>query len=408
MKDLNTLFSQSDFSREDLARLVSLTDPKEREALYKAAYAVKAARVGRVAYYRGLIEFSNICVKNCLYCGIRKGNHAVARFESSMDEILEQAKWIYENHYGSIVLQSGERTDAKFIDFVDEAVREIKALSSGRLGITLCVGEQTKETYARWFESGAHRYLLRIEESNPAFYATMHPADGHHLWQVRHDCLKALREVGYQVGTGVMIGLPGQTAEHLADDLLYFRDMGIDMIGMGPYIVAAETPMGQEVIAAGKDTDADRERRFVLGLNMIAAARLLMPDVNIAATTALQGLNKHGRELGLKAGANVLMPLATLPKYRKGYQLYDGKPCIEDTTEQCRNCLTGRVRWAGDTVGYDSWGDSRHYFERKGLAPAAGREAGEEVGAGRSARRTIPICEEKEAGACDHFQAEAE
>lgn len=404
MKDLKTLLSQTTFSKEDLARLVSLSDPAEREALYKAAYAVKAAHVGRVAYYRGLVEFSNICVKDCLYCGIRKSNHAVARFESSMDEILEQAKWIYENHYGSIVLQSGERTDPKFIDFVDEAVRGIKALSSGRLGITLCVGEQSKETYARWFESGAHRYLLRIEESNPAFYATMHPADGHHLWQVRNNCLLALREVGYQVGTGVMIGLPGQTAEHLADDLLYFRDMQIDMIGMGPYIVAAETPMGRAVLAAGADTDADRSRRFELGLNMIAAARLLMPDVNIAATTALQGLHKHGRELGLRAGANVLMPMATLPKYRKGYQLYDGKPCVEDTTEQCLNCLTGRVRWAGDTVGYDAWGDSKHYFERRGVAPRPGQEAGE----GRRARRTIPICEEKPAGACDHFQAEAE
>lgn len=406
MEDLAKLLSQADFSRDDLVRLLSLTDAGEREALYRAAYAVKARRVGRVAYYRGLIEFSNICVKDCLYCGIRKSNRAVSRFESSMEEILEQAKWIHENRYGSVVLQSGERTDPRFVDFVDEAIQGIKRVSGGRLGITLCVGEQKPEVYRRWFESGAHRYLLRIEESNPAFYATMHPADGRHLWEVRHECLKSLREIGYQVGTGVMIGLPGQTVEHLADDLLYFRGMGIDMIGMGPYIVAAETPMGRSVIEAGEDTDEIRNRRFVLGLNMVAAARLLMPDVNIAATTALQGLHKHGRELGLRAGANVLMPIVTLPKYRKGYQLYDGKPCVEDTTEQCRNCLTGRVRWAGDAVGLDSWGDSRHYYERRGLEPEPGREAGE----GAKRGRTIPICEEKpaEGEACGHFQAEAE
>lgn len=407
MKPLSQLLAQDSFSRGDLAQLIGLHDPAEREALYRAAYEVKARRVGRVDYYRGLIEFSNICVKNCLYCGIRKGSRGVRRFESTLEEILEQAKWVFGHHYGSVVLQSGERTDPKFIDFVDEAVRGIKRVTGGRLGITLCVGEQTEETYRRWFASGAHRYLLRIEESSPAFYAAMHPADGRHLWQVRHECLLALRRAGYQVGTGVMIGLPGQSEEMLADDLLYFRDMKIDMIGMGPYIVAHDTPMGRAVLEAGLDTEAHRARRFELGLNMIAAARLLMPEANIAATTALQGLNRHGRELGLRAGANVLMPIVTLPRFRSSYQLYDGKPCVEDTSAQCANCLTARVRWAGDEVGWDAWGDSNAFFERTGQRPAPGQAAGSSAAAPRRGR-TIPICGEPQSEPCESYQAEKE
>ena len=222
MTRLSDIISRDEWTREDLAYAVGLEegDP-ERELLSEAAHRVKAERVGCVSYYRGLIEFSNICVKNCLYCGIRKSHSSVHRFESTLDEILGIAKWTYENHYGSVVLQSGERTDPKFIDFVEEALRGIKRVSDGKLGITLCVGEQTEETYRRWFEAGAHRYLLRIEESSPELYSTLHPADGHHLWSVRDACLRTLKKIGYQVGTGVMIGLPGQTAENLADDILY-------------------------------------------------------------------------------------------------------------------------------------------------------------------------------------------
>ena len=409
MTRLSDIISRDEWTREDLAYAVGLEegDP-ERELLCEAAHRVKAEKVGCVSYYRGLIEFSNICVKNCLYCGIRKSHSSVHRFESTLDEILGIAKWTYENHYGSVVLQSGERTDPKFIDFVEEALRGIKRVTDGKLGITLCVGEQTEETYRRWFEAGAHLYLLRIEESNPDLYSTLHPADGHHLWSVRDACLRTLKRIGYQVGTGVMIGLPGQTAENLADDILYFKALGIDMIGMGPYIVSRGTPLGDRVEAEGGNTDAACRRRFILGLNMIAATRLALKDVNIAATTALQGLDKRGRELGLKAGANILMPIVTLPEHRADYQLYDGKPCIEDTSDQCKRCLTGRVRWAGDTVGFDSWGDSRHYFGERGIHPVPRVEAGEgAVGAG--IRAVIPICSEgpdgPESDAC-HFTEE--
>ena len=248
--------------------------------------------------------------------------------------------WTYEAGYGSLTLQSGERQDEEFISYIEDLVRDIKKIGNGGLGLTLCVGEQTEETYRRWFAAGAHRYLLRIETSNPALYARLHPQDGHHEWTVRRDCLCALGRIGYQVGTGDMIGLPGQTLEDLADDILFYRDMNIDMIGMGPYVVHHQTPIGKEVLAAGCDSQADKLHRLHLGLAMIAVTRLFLRDVNIAATTALQAL--HPQSL-----------------------LYDNKPCVDEQAEQCRNCLSGRVASVGDTVGLGQWGDAPHFFHKK-------------------------------------------
>jgi biotin synthase len=360
--ELDVLLHKEELTREDLAALLGLTDPKDRQKLYQAAYAVKLKYIGNVDHYRGLLEFSNRCIKNCRYCGIRRDNMEAVRFDTPREEILEMAQWAYEQRYGSLTLQSGERQDPEFIDYVEGLLREIKKIGKGTLGITLCVGEQTEATYRRWFEAGAHRYLLRIETSNPMLYARLHPRDGHHEWTVRRDCLKALKRIGYQVGTGDMIGLPGQTLEDLADDILFYREMGIDMIGMGPYVVHHNTPIGKEVMAAGGDCPEARQRRFILGLNMIAVTRLFLKDVNIASTTALQALNPLGRELGLLAGANILMPIVTLPRFRPQYLLYDGKPCVEDTPDQCKNCLASRVASVGDRVGFGEWGDSPHYF----------------------------------------------
>lgn len=361
---LTTLLAKGQaMTRDDMWTLLGLTDPKDRKRLYDAAYEVKARTVGRVDYYRGLLEFSNRCIKNCKYCGIRRDNEEVERFDTDRKDLLAMAKWAYDNRYGSLTLQSGERQDEEFIAYVEGLLRDIKELSHGELGITLCVGEQTEETYRRWFKAGAHRYLLRIETSNPALYATLHPQDGHHEWSVRKACLEALHRIGYQVGTGVMIGLPGQTLDDLAGDIQFYRDMDIDMIGMGPYVVHHNTPIGKEVVAAGGNSEAAQQERFILGLNMIAVTRLFLPDRNIAATTALQALNPLGRELGLKAGANILMPIVTLPKFRPDYLLYDNKPCVEDSPDQCRNCLAGRVASVGDTVGFGQWGDSLHYFK---------------------------------------------
>lgn len=363
--DLSALLYKKSYHRDDLITLLSLTDPDDLHTLYNAAYAVKAKYVGRVVYYRGLIEFSNRCIKNCRYCGIRRDNSEVERFDTNRDDILAMAKWSYDNSYGSLTLQSGERQDEEFISYIEGLVRDIKKLSDGGLGITLCVGEQTENTYRRWFEAGAHRYLLRIETSNPALYARLHPQDGHHEWSVRKSCLDSLRRIGYQVGTGDMIGLPGQTIEDLADDILFYRDMDIAMIGMGPYVVHHNTPIGKQVLSDGLDSDEEKQRRLRLGLNMIAVTRLFLKDVNIASTTALQALHPLGRELGLKAGANVIMPIVTVPKFRSQYLLYDNKPCVDEEPAQCKDCLRARIASVGDTVGLGKWGDSPHFFNHK-------------------------------------------
>jgi biotin synthase len=360
--ELDALLHKEELTREDLVTLLGLTEEEDRQKLYDAAYALKLKYIGNVDYYRGLLEFSNRCIKNCKYCGIRRDNQEVKRFDTSREDILAMARWAYERHYGSLTLQSGERQDPEFIEFVEEILREIKKIGHGALGITLCVGEQTEETYRRWFEAGAHRYLLRIETSNPAFYAKLHPQDGHHEWTVRRDCILTLKKIGYQVGTGDMIGLPGQTLEDLADDILFYKKLKIDMIGMGPYVVHHQTPLGQEVLRGGGDSFEARKHRFILGLNMIAATRLCLKNVNIAATTALQALNPIGREMGLKAGANILMPIVTVPKYRAQYLLYDNKPCVSDTPDMCKNCLESRIHSIGERVGWDEWGDSPRYF----------------------------------------------
>ncbi len=346
-------------TREQLAELLSLTDPADVAELYAAAYATKKETVGTVVHFRGIVEFSNVCVKDCLYCGIRKSNTAVERFTMTEDEIVEAALWAFESEYGSIVIQGGERQDPAFVEFIERALLRIKKESGGKLGVTLSLGEQSLDTFRRWFIAGAHRYLLRIESSNRELYNTLHPET--HTYDARIQALADLRTAGYQVGTGVMIGFPGQTALNLADDVLFFRDKDIDMIGMGPYIVHEDTPMAKTA-TEGFDGDANLE----LGLKMIAVTRLFLRDVNIAAATALQALNPTGRELGLQAGANIIMPNITETKYRSAYQLYNGKPCLDENSTMCRGCLQRRIDSIGETIGFNNWGDSPHFAKRTG------------------------------------------
>ena len=365
MHDINTRIERvgaADAGAADLQALLDLSTPAEIAALHAAAYQVKLAHVGGICHFRGIVEFSNICSKDCLYCGIRRSNTDVKRFTMEAQEILDAAKWAYEAEYGSMVLQSGERQDDNFVDFVEHLLQEIRTLSHGKLGITLSLGEQTPATYHRWFDAGAHRYLLRIETSNASLYQQLHPGD--HDFQTRHNCLLNLRDIGYQVGTGVMIGLPGQTTADLANDILYFRDLDVDMIGMGPYIPHDDTPMGAQ------SENFDGEAQLELGLKMISTVRLFLSDINIAATTALQALNPTGRELGLKAGANIIMPNVTDTKYREAYQLYDNKPCLDENSTMCRGCLSRRVTSIGETIGFNHWGDSPHFFARTGQSKA--------------------------------------
>ncbi len=338
----------------DKAEIVKLLDLRgdEQEELHKQACKVRDNVVSNNVYFRGLVEFSNICKNDCLYCGIRKSNGEVSRYSMTKEEILDVVAWCDKVNYGSIVLQSGELQTKEFVDFVVSVVEDIKK-KFPKIGITLCVGEQSKETYQRFFDAGAHRYLLRVETTNKEHYNKLHPnemnLDG------RKVCLKNLKEIGFQVGTGVMIGSPFQTIENLAEDLLFFKEIEVDMVGMGPYLPHEQTPIGLEV---------DELKQLNLGLNMIAVLRLMMPDINIASTTALQAIHPQGRELGLLAGANVIMPIVTPTKYRESYKLYEGKPCINDSSEDCLKCVISRIESTGLKPGFGKWGDSLHFFKR--------------------------------------------
>jgi biotin synthase len=272
------------------------------------------------------------------------------------------ARFAYDNRYGSIALQSGELESAFVTDRIENLLHKIKDLSHGELGVTLSVGEQEPEVYKRWYDAGAHRYLLRVEATNRSLYNKIHPNDSKHDFRHRLDCLKSLQDIGYQTGTGVMIGLPFQTIDDLAGDLLFMKDFNIDMCGMGPYIEHADTPLikHSEELMPLKD-------RFDLTLKMIAIIRIMMRDINIVAATALQAIDAIGREKAVKIGANILMPNITPGKYRDSYKLYDNKPCTDDSAEDCQSCLEARVSLADAEVIYGEWGDSKHYGERTGI-----------------------------------------
>lgn len=360
MSKLAALLAQEEFSDADLQRLLALEDNADIEALRRSAFDLTTRELGDQVYFRGLVEISNICIQDCLYCGIRKRNAAVERYTLDRATVIETAEWAARAGYGSCVLQAGERRDAAFIELITDCVRTIKArtlspLLPEGLGITLSLGEQNLETYQRWREAGAHRYLLRIESSSPALFARIHPPA--QRLETRLQALADLDRAGFQVGTGVMIGLPGQTLADLVADLRFFASRPVDMIGMGPYLIADGHAMPDgtmmESSALGR-----------LALKMIAVTRLLLRDVNIAATTALQTLLPDGRERGISFGANVVMPNMTPLAARAHYQLYQGKPCLNDSRDECAGCLEGRIASVGRRVGNNTWGDARHYARR--------------------------------------------
>ncbi len=355
---LDSIFSRAaahphNLTAADLATLISLTDDAERAALYHAAYALKCRYSGHLVSIRGLIELGNICAKDCSYCGIRKSNSNLARYQLSVDDVERLTRLIVSENYASIVLQSGEIESAAHTAFIEDCLHRMAPYN---LGITLSLGEQTEDVFRRWKAAGAARYLLRIETSNPELYAQLHPAT--HSWKRRVECLHALHRAGYQVGTGVMSALPNQTPLDLAHDIIFFGDIDADMIGMGPYIPHPDTPLAA---TAPHLEDAERLR---LGLNMIAATRLYLHDVNIASTTALQALAPDGRERGILAGANVLMPNVTDTQYRRAYQLYAGKPNLDENAAAARTALEQSLRAIGEQINYGHRGDSPHFFNR--------------------------------------------
>lgn len=358
--EVRDILEQEVFSKKDIIRLLE-SQGEERTMLFKKSAEIKEKYIGNKVWFRGLIEFSNICSKDCLYCGIRKGNSNLTRYNLSDEEILIAAKFAHTNLYGSIALQSGELESPSVAGRIENLLHKIKELSNGELGVTLSVGEQEPKVYQKWYEAGAHRYLLRVEATNQSLYTKIHPDNYKHDFVRRLNCLKSLQDIGYQTGTGVMIGLPFQTMDDLAGDLLFMKDFNIDMCGMGPYIEHADTPLIEHSEKLMPLSD-----RFDLTLKMIAVIRIMMPDINIVAATALQAIDPVGREKAVKIGANIIMPNITPGKYRDSYKLYDNKPCTDDSAEDCQSCLEARVSLADAEVIYGEWGDSKHYSKRIG------------------------------------------
>ncbi len=354
---MNNILSKNKLTKNDIIHLLN-TAGEDKLKLFEESVKIKKQYVGNAVYLRGLIEFSNICVKNCYYCGIRKDNKKISRYNLSEDEIIEAAKFAYEHNYGSIVLQSGEMQNNAFSGKVERIIKKIKKISNNKIGITLSCGEQSKETYKRWFDAGAHRYLLRIETSSKTLYKKIHPDDYIHNWDKRFECLQIIKETGYQTGTGIMIGLPFQTVENLADDLIFMQKLDIDMCGMGPYIEHEDTPAYNF-----KDKLVAIQQRFDTTLKMIAVLRIMMKDINIAATTALQAIDDIGREKAIRVGANILMPNITPVEYRDKYFLYDNKPCYNESSIDCKNCLDSRMIITGSNIAYGQWGDSLHFIK---------------------------------------------
>ena len=335
--------------------IVSLLGVEDHEELFSAAYMLKCRHVGKVVALRGIVEMGNVCAKNCFYCGIRRGNAEVSRYQLTEDDAVRMARWCFDQRYGSVVLQSGEIESEAHTELIERILKRIREFGGDAFGVTLSLGEQTEEVYRRWRVAGAHRYLLRIETSAPELYAKLHPADHSHARRV--ECLRTLKRLGYQTGSGVMCGLPGQTPDDLARDIEFYHETDLDMIGMGPYLPHPDTPLGKGI----ELTPEYAKRQLELGLRMIAVTRLYLHDVNIAATTALQALDDRGREKGILAGANVMMPNVTDPEYRKNYRLYENKPCLDENSAQCRNCLNWRVLSIGEKIAWGVRGDPPHY-----------------------------------------------
>ena len=321
-------------SDDEYVDLIEHRTPEAAELLAERAVAARQPIYGTIVFTRGLIEISNICKNDCIYCGIRRSNRNVKRYRLEPDTIVACAREGYELGFRTIVLQGGE--DAYYTDDVlGSVVSRIKDCCPDT-AVTLSMGERSRESYQRLHDAGADRYLLRHETADPNHYAMLHPAEM--SWEHRMQCLRDLRSIGYQVGAGFMVGSPFQTTEHLVKEMRFVEDFKPDMCGIGPFIPHHDTPFAHE--PAGT---------LELTLYLLSIIRLIHPHVLLPATTALGTIDPRGREKGMLAGANVVMPNLSPVGVRKQYELYDNKICTGEESAQCRGCLGMRMT----LIGYD-------------------------------------------------------
>lgn len=318
------------------AEFVTLIENRNEDnarLLAEKAVALRQKHYGKDVYIRGLIEFTNYCKNDCLYCGIRRSNRCAQRYRLTREEILDCCREGYGLGYRTFVLQGGE--DPWYTpERIEGLVRDIKDRYPD-CALTLSVGEHPREVYQSWFDAGADRYLLRHETADDAHYRSLHPEKL--TLQNRMRCLRDLKQIGYQVGCGFMVGSPGQTAEHLAKDLLFIRELEPQMVGIGPFIPHHDTPLKDE-----------QPGSLELTLYLLSILRLMLPDVLLPATTALGTIHPRGRELGILAGANVCMPNLSPEAVRKKYMLYDNKISTGEEAAQSRDALAARM----ESIGY--------------------------------------------------------
>lgn len=318
--------------KEDILNLLTASDGEEMEALFNEANDVRALWVGDEVHLRALLEFSNHCMRDCLYCGLRASNSVLKRYRMTPEQIVDLARKVKAMDFKTIVLQSGEDF-AYDRDTVSWMVREIKKMG---LAITLSLGERVFQDYRAWKEAGAHRYLLKLETSDAALHARLRPG---RTFEDRFQCLRWLKELGYQTGSGNMIGLPGQSLETIADDIALMAELRVDMAGIGPFIPNPETPLG-----------GCPQGDIWMTLKAVAVARLAMPWAHLPATTATGTIHPQGREMALQRGANVVMPDITPVENRKEYRIYPNKMCLFDEADHCRVCIEGKIRALGRRV----------------------------------------------------------
>lgn len=346
------------FKRQTIIHYLKARGQNQQDLFFLARQIREGVFKKRI-HFRGLIEFSNLCQNDCFYCGIRKSNKKINRYQMNLSEIEKTVDFAARANYGSVVFQSGEIKTKDWQSYLLKIVRLTKK-KYPQIGITVSCGEQSYEFYKKLKKAGAVRYLLRIETANQKIYQKLHPQDM--SWQKRFQCLKWLKELGFQVGTGVIIGLPGQTFDNLVDDFIFFKENEFDMYGLGPYVIHGDTPLVTSRVK--KDWQKNKSNIFNLTLNFLALLRIFFPLANIAAATALDVFHPLGRIKALQVGANIIMPSVTPQNYRQDYLLYQNKPCLDKDPQKCLNCLTSKIKTAGLEPVFGEQGNSPFYHQR--------------------------------------------